>query len=70
MPRFARIVIDDEKTVYHIISRTALAGLPFVDSEKEFFVDLVKRLAEIYFAEILGYCVMSLSPIKYREFVY
>jgi hypothetical protein len=32
MPRIARFLKEDEKAVYHVISRTALDGLPFKDS--------------------------------------
>jgi len=28
MPRIPRMVIDDETTVYHVMSRTALDGFP------------------------------------------
>ena len=59
MARIPRIVIKDEATVYHVISRTALAGFPFDDIEKDFFVDLVKKLSKVYFAEILGFCFMG-----------
>ena len=59
MPRTARIVIDDEQTVYHVISRTALDGYPLGDVEKDFFVDLIRRLSGIYFTEVLGFCVMG-----------
>ena len=47
-----------EETVYHVISRTALAGLPFDASDKDMFVTIVKRFTSIYFAEVLGYCCM------------
>ena len=33
MPRIARFLKEDEPTVYHVISRTALDGLPFKDDE-------------------------------------
>jgi len=59
MPRTARLLIDDDPTVYHVISRTALPGFPFEDEEKDFLVNLLKRLSRVYFAEILGYCVMG-----------
>ena len=59
MPRTARIVINDEEAVYHVMSRTALEGFPFGDVEKDYFVDLLKRLGSIYFADVLGFCVMG-----------
>jgi hypothetical protein len=30
MPGIARFLKEDEKAVYHVISRTALDGLPFI----------------------------------------
>ena len=59
MPRTSRMIIPDEKAVYHVISRTALPDLPFGDVEKEQFVKILKRLSKVYFTEIIGYCMMS-----------
>ncbi len=59
MPRSARIVNPDEPAVYHIMSRTALDGFPLGDVEKDFLVDLIRRLSRIYFVEIFGYTIMS-----------
>ncbi|MBU1170871.1 MAG: hypothetical protein KKD44_15025 [Proteobacteria bacterium] len=59
MPRTTRMVIRDEKSVYHVISRTALDGFPFGTVEKEKFVSILKWFARIYFTEILGYAVLD-----------
>ena len=59
MPRTTRMLIHDEKSVYHVISRTALDGFPFGAVEKEKFVTFLKRFARIYFTEILGYAVLD-----------
>ncbi len=59
MPRIARMIVHDQKTVYHVISRTALDGFPLGDFEKEHLVELIKNLGKQYFAEILGFCVMG-----------
>ena len=59
MPRIPRMVIDDETTVYHVMSRTALDGFPLGAIEKDFMLDLVKRYSELYFVEILGICIMG-----------
>jgi putative transposase len=59
MPRIPRMVIDDETTVYHVMSRTALDGFPLGDIEKDFMLDLIKRYATLYFVEILGFCLMG-----------
>lgn len=59
MPRTSRMIIQDEKAVYHVISRTALDGYPFGDREKDEFVKILKRVSRIYFAEVFGYAVMG-----------
>lgn len=59
MPRIPRMVINDETTVYHVMSRTALDGFPLGDIEKDFMLDLTKRYAALYFVEIFGICIMG-----------
>gem|GEM_PF-2567301 len=34
MPRTSRLLIPGQATVYHVMSRTALPGLPLGDAEK------------------------------------
>ena len=59
MPRIARMVIEGEPAVYHVMSRTALDGYPFGDVEKDYFFKVVKRLGKVYFTDILGLCMMG-----------
>ncbi|WP_027184607.1 transposase [Desulfovibrio inopinatus] len=59
MPRSARFILDDRPAVYHVMSRTALDGYPFGDVEKDYFLALLKRLARVYFCEILGFAIMG-----------
>ena len=59
MPRIARIKVKGEPTVYHVMSRTALDGFVLGDVEKDFMLDLIRRLNRLYFAEIIGICVMG-----------
>ncbi len=59
MPRTSRLIISDEKAVYHVMSRTALDGFPLKDIEKDFMLDLIKRFSALYFTEILGFCLMG-----------
>ena len=33
MPRISRMVTNDQRTVYHVMSRTALDGFPIKDVE-------------------------------------
>jgi len=59
MPRYARIMLRGERAIYHVMSRTALPKYPFEDSDKDEFVKILKRFSQIYFVEVLGYCVMG-----------
>ena len=59
MPRTQRMKIDDQSTVYHVMSRTALDGFPLGDIEKDFMLDLIRRFAALYLVEILGFCLMG-----------
>jgi putative transposase len=59
MPRTSRMIIAGEKAVYHVMSRTALDGFPLKDVEKNFMLDLIKKLSALYFTEILGFCIMG-----------
>lgn len=59
MPRIARLMVKGEPTVYHVMSRTALDGFVLGDIEKEFLLNLIRRLSSIYFAEVLGFCLMG-----------
>ena len=59
MPRIPRMVINDETTVYHVMSRTALDGFPLGDTEKDFMLDLIKQYAALYLVEIIGLCLMG-----------
>ncbi len=56
MPRTPRMIIEDETAIYHVMSRTALDGFPLGDVEKDFMLDLIRRYADLYFVEILGFC--------------
>ena len=59
MPRTSRLIVTNEKAVYHVMSRTALDGFPLRDVEKDFMLDLIKRFSALYFTEILGFCLMG-----------
>lgn len=59
MARSPRITNSEVPTVYHLISRTTLVGFPLGEVEKDFFVELVRKFARIYFVEIMGYCCMG-----------
>ena len=58
------MLITDEKAVYHVMSRTALDGFPLKDVEKDFLLDLIKRISSLYFTEILGFCFTQLNSLR------
>jgi REP element-mobilizing transposase RayT len=59
MPRLARFVRDSKRTVYHVISRTALNGLPIHDVDKTYLLNLIKRLKILYCVDVLGFVLMG-----------
>jgi hypothetical protein len=59
MPRIARMIVRGEPAVYHVISRTALDGYVLEAIEKDFLLRLIKDLSSVYFAEVLGFCLMG-----------
>jgi REP element-mobilizing transposase RayT len=59
MARIARFVRDDQPTVYHVISRTALPGLPIKPADKDYLLNLIRRLARLYFVDVLGFALMD-----------
>ncbi|WP_291322302.1 transposase, partial [Desulfonatronospira sp.] len=59
MPRIARFIRNDRQTVYHVISRTALAGLTIKDTDKDYLLGLINRLSRLYFVDVLGFAVMG-----------
>ena len=53
------MVNSEQKTVYHVMTRTALDSFPFKDVEKDAFVNIIKRFSRIYFTDILVFCMMG-----------
>ncbi len=45
--------------VNHVISRTALPGLPIKDTDKDYLLGLIKRLSRLYFVDVLGFAIMG-----------
>ena len=45
MPRTQRMIVGDQITVYHVMSRTVLDRFPLLDIEKDFMLDLIRRYA-------------------------
>ena len=61
MPRVSRMVVTDsgQKAAYHVISRTALDGLPFKKAEKDELVRIIQRFSAVYAVEVLGFAIMG-----------
>ena len=54
------VVTDSgQKVVYHVISRTALDGLPFGKVEKDEMVRIIQRYSAIYSVEVFGFAIMG-----------
>ncbi|MBW1804596.1 MAG: hypothetical protein JRJ85_28190 [Deltaproteobacteria bacterium] len=59
MPRIARMKMKGEPAVYHVMSRTVLDGFVLGDVEKDYLLKLIRWLSRVYFAEVLGFCLMG-----------
>ncbi len=59
MARIPRMVIPEESTTYHVMSRTALPGYPMEPVENDYLLGLIKRFSQVYFSEIIGLCLMG-----------
>ncbi|BCS95140.1 hypothetical protein DSLASN_07720 [Desulfoluna limicola] len=61
MPRVPRMVVTDsgQKAAYHVISRTALDGLPFGKVEKDELARIIQRFSAVYVVEVLGFAIMG-----------
>ena len=59
MPRTSRMIIPDQPTVYHVMSRTALEGLPFQAFDKDKMLEIIRKFSRLYFVDILGFCIMD-----------
>jgi hypothetical protein len=49
------------------MSRKALDGFVLGDVEKDFLLNLIKRLSRLYFSEIIGFTIMGDIKISLRE---
>jgi REP element-mobilizing transposase RayT len=56
IPRFER---REEPTVYHVISRSALPGLPIDAADRDYLLQLIYRLSRLYYVDVLGFCLMG-----------
>ncbi len=45
MPRYARMLLEGERALYHVMSRTALDNYPLEDSDKDEFVEILKKFS-------------------------
>lgn len=59
MPRVSRMVVQNQTAVYHVMSRTALDGFPLEAFEKDFLLELIKRMAGLFFTEVYGFALMG-----------
>lgn len=59
MPRSSKLIDDCQPTVYHLMSRTAVVGWIFDDVSKVQLLEVIREFSRLYFAEILGFCLMG-----------
>ena len=61
MPRVPRMVVTDsgQKAAYHVISRTALDGLPFGKVEKDELVRIIRKFSQVYCVDVMGFAIMG-----------
>jgi len=59
MSRLPRFLRNDRTTVYHVVSRTALDGLPIKAEEKDYMLELISKFSKLFFVDILGFCIMG-----------
>ena len=59
MPRVSRMVVQNQTAVYHVMSRTALDGFPLEAFEKDFLLELIKRMSGLFFTEVYGFSLMG-----------
>jgi len=59
MSRLPRFLRKDRTTIYHVVSRTALDGLPMGSEEKDYLLDLIKKFMEVFFVDVLGLAIMG-----------
>jgi hypothetical protein len=48
MSRLPRFLRDDRTTVYHVVSRTALGGLPMKGDEKDYMLELIRTFSKLF----------------------
>ncbi|MFW5730701.1 MAG: transposase [Desulfonatronovibrionaceae bacterium] len=59
MARMPRFILSHRQATYHVISRTALDGLPLGEEEKRLLLNIIKDMSAVYFCEVLGFCIMG-----------
>jgi putative transposase len=59
MSRSARMLRSDKPTIYHVVTRTTLPGLPLSDADKDHLTHLLQKYTAMFFVDILGYCMMG-----------
>ncbi|MFP4429238.1 MAG: transposase [Desulfovermiculus sp.] len=59
MPRIARFIRSDRPAIYHIVSRTALQGMPIKERDNDFLLGLISKLSRLYFVDVLGFALMG-----------
>ena len=64
MPRISRMIIQNQTAIYHVMSRTALDGFPLEAFEKDYLLELIKRMSGLFFADIFGFSFTPLNSLS------
>ncbi len=57
--RILRFVVKEEDIIYHVVSQPALPGVMLEDVEKDYLLNLLKRLRAVFFVDVIGFCIMG-----------
>jgi putative transposase len=59
MPRIPRNLIKDANRCYHVISRTTGQDYALGNLEKEYLMQIIKKLSSVYSAKVFTFCLLS-----------
>lgn len=58
--KMAHFIIPNElAAIYHVTAGFVPDGTQLDDTEKDFFVDTVKKLSTVYFTKVIDFCLMD-----------
>jgi len=61
MPRVSWMIVQNQTAVYHVMSKTVMDGFHLEAFEKDFLLDLIKRMSGLFFTEVFGFSLMGMD---------